>query len=180
MRTSAEMAGGTAVGFKGKVRGFNADAERRLKDMLTAIGKWAESESGMMTGHIKMSVSTDKGGITLNLTDMSEGVLIQGNLRPTPEAEFHIMAALTDVEKGDLEHKMVHAMEDSGVFLEFDHCGHSHDHNHHHDHDHDHSHNHNHDEECGCEGDARKEEPDPEEDEDEPRGKCCKRRYDFR
>ncbi len=178
MKTSMEMAGGTAVGFKGKVRGFNADAERRLRDMLTAIGKWAESESGMMTGHIKMSVSTDKGGITLNLTDMSEGVLIQGSLRPTPEAEFHIMAALTDVEKDDLEHEMLHAMEDSGVFLEFEHRGHCHDHDHRHDHDHDHVH----DEGCGCgcRDDDKAEEPDPEEDEDEPRGKCCRRKYDFR
>ncbi len=176
MKTSAEMAGGTAVGFKGRIRGFNADAERRLEDMLMAIGRWAESESGVMMGHIKMSVSTDKGGITLNLTDMSEGVLHHGSLRPTREAEFHIMAALTDVDRSELEHEMMHAMDDPGVFLEFDHRGHSHDHSY------DHEHVHGDDCGCGCRVGIRDDEPeqDPEEDEEEPRGKCCRRKYDFR
>ena len=179
MKTSAEMAGGTAVGFKGRIRGFNADAERRLGDMLMAIGRWAESETGAMIGHIKMSVSTDTGGITLNLTDLSEGVLHHGTLRPTREAEFHIMAALTDVDRSELEHEIMHAMDDSGVFLDFDHRGHSHDHTHDHNHDHEHVHDENCG--CGCRVDVQDEESEsPEEDEEEPRGRCCRRKYDFR
>ncbi|MPN32027.1 hypothetical protein SDC9_179503 [bioreactor metagenome] len=107
---------------------------------------------------------------------MSEGVLHHGSLRPTREAEFHIMAALTDVDRSELEHEMMHAMDDSGVFLEFDHRGHSHDHSH------DHEHVHGDDCGCGCRVGIRDDEPeqDPEEDEEEPRGKCCRRKYDFR
>lgn len=146
MKTSADMAGGTAAGFKGTIRGFNADAERRLDAMLMAVGRWAEAESGAMIGHIKMSVSSDRGGITLNLTDMSEGVMHRGSLRPTREAEFHFMAALTDVDKHELEHEMMHAMEDSGVFLEFE--GHSH--RHHGEGGHERHHEHDGSCKCGC------------------------------
>ena len=153
MTTSAEEAGGVGVGFTGHIHGFNADVEARLDSMMMQIGKWVEKEAGYLMGHIKMSVTVEGKGITLNLTDLSVGVEHHDRLRPCKEADFNLMAAVVDVDKGELEHAMMHAMEDSGVYFHVDEhecaCGHDHDHEHHHDHDehchcHDHEHDHEH------------------------------------
>ena len=156
---SEELAGGVGVGFTGHIHGFNADAEARLDAMMIQVGRWVEKEAGYLMGHIKMSVTVDGKGITLNLTDLSIGVEHHNRLRPSKEADFNFMAAVTDVSEGDLEHAMVHAMEDSGVYFHIDEhecaCGHDHSHehggheHHHHDHDHDH-HHHEHGEGCHC------------------------------
>ena len=108
-----------------------------------------------MMGHIKMSVSVDGVGITLNLTDLSIGVEHHDRLKPCKKADFNFMAAVVDVDGGELEHTMMHAMEDSGVYFHVDEhecaCGHHHDHDHEHHHDHEHEHHHHHDgEECHC------------------------------
>lgn len=147
-KTSAEMAGGVAVGFNGHIHGFNADAEARLDKMMLEVGKWIESETGMFLGHIKMSVTVNDKGITLNLTDLDVGVEHHESLAPSPKADFNFMVAVVDVDKGELEHRMHHAMEDSGVdFCLNDHecgCGH------HHEHSHEHEHEHEHGEHCSC------------------------------
>ena len=143
--TSAEMAGGVAAGFTGHIHGFNADCEARLDAMMIAVGRWVESEAGMLLGHIKMNVTVDGKGVTLNLTDLSRGVEHHDRLRPAVKADFNFMAAVLDVDRHELEHAMLHAMEDSGVDICMDEhecsCGHHHDHEHHH---HDHEHH------CGC------------------------------
>ena len=152
---SEELAGGVGVGFSGHIHGFNADVEARLDAMMMQVGKWVEKEAGYMMGHIKMSVSVDGVGITLNLTDLSIGVEHHDRLKPCKKADFNFMAAVVDVDGGELEHTMMHAMEDSGVYFHVDEhecaCGHHHDHDHEHHHDHEHEHHHHHDgEECHC------------------------------
>ncbi len=131
-KTSAEMAGGIAVGMTGHIHGFNADAEARLDAMMMEVGKWIYTEAGMFLGHVKMSVTKDGKGITLNLTNLDTGVEHHNSLSPCPVADFNFMAAVLDVDDEKLEHRILHAMEDSGVDICIDGDGHEH---HHHDHD---------------------------------------------
>lgn len=159
---SEELAGGVGVGFSGHIHGFNADVEARLDSMMMQVGRWVEKEAGYMMGHIKMSVTVDGKGITLNLTDLGIGVEHHDRLKPSREADFNFMAAVVDVDEGELEHAMMHAMDDSGIYFHVDEhecaCGHDHSHEHHHhdhegcchDHHHDHDHEHHHDGECHC------------------------------
>ena len=158
---SEELAGGVGVGFSGHIHGFNADVEARLDSMMMQVGRWVEKEAGYMMGHIKMSVTVDGKGITLNLTDLGIGVEHHDRLKPSREADFNFMAAVVDVDEGELEHAMMHAMDDSGIYFHVDEhecaCGHDHSHEHHHDHEgcchdhhHDHDHEHHHDGECHC------------------------------
>ncbi len=175
---SAEEAGGIAVGINGEINGFNADVEARLANALTDVGRWVEREAGALMGHIKMAVTSDDSTVTMNLTDLREGVMFRGKVRPCRRADFSFMAAVLDVEEDRLRHTVIHALEDSGVNMvleggvtphhhHHDHdcgCGHHHDHDHHdHDHHHDgecscghhhdhghHDHDHHHDGECSC------------------------------
>lgn len=151
--TSAELAGGVGVGFSGHIRGFNADVEARLERMLMQVGRWVEKETGAFMGHIKMSVTVDGEGITLNLTDLEVGVEHHDSLRPSSKTDFNFMSAVLDVDKGELEHAMVYAMEDSGVDFDIDEhecsCGHEHDHGRH-DHGCSHGHHHDRGHRCSC------------------------------
>ena len=156
-KTSIEEAGGCAVGLTGKINCFNADAEARFAKALMSIGEWVQQESGCLLGHIKAAITLDDGsGITLNLTDLENGVEHHGTLEPQEKVNFTFMCAVLDVDEGELRHRMYHAIDDSGLDYELDehvecHC---HDHDHHHDHDHDHEHGHHHHhhdgEECHC------------------------------
>ena len=158
-KTSIEEAGGCAVGLTGKINCFNADAEARFAKALLTIGEWVQKESGCLLGHIKAAITLDDGsGITLNLTDLENGVEHHGTLEPQEKVNFTFMCAVLDVDEGELRHRMYHAIDDSGLDYELDehvecHC-HDHDHHHHdHDHDHDHGHEHHHPhdgEECHC------------------------------
>ena len=154
---SAEMAGGKSIGLNGEIRGFNADVEARLADVLLQVGRWVERESGALMGHIKMAVSNGDQTMTMNLTDLDEGVLYHGKVRPSKSVQFSFMAAVLDVDDHELEHRTLHAFEDSGIMMDIQ--GHSsshHHHHHHHDgeechcHDHDHDHEHGEDCDCGC------------------------------
>jgi hypothetical protein len=164
-KTSIEEAGGVAVGLKGHIHGFNADAAARFSGALLITGKWVEKEAGSLLGHIKAAVYKEDGkGITFNLTDLGNGVEQHGTLPPQEKVDFSFMAAVLDVDPHELEHVMMDALEDSGIdyHLEGQHH-HDHDHGHHHDHDHDHDHHgHHHDEDevCHCKAcdDRRKEE----------------------
>ncbi len=158
-KTSFEEAGGCAAGISGRIGCWNADAEARLTGAMIEIGKWVEKEAGAMLGHIKAAVTLDDGtGVTYNLTDMSNGVEKHGNLDPQERVNFTFMSAVLDVDEHELQHRMYHAVDDSGLFYEIDehvecHC-HDHDHHHHegeecscgcgHDHHHDHEHHHHH------------------------------------
>ena len=156
-KTSIEEAGGCAVGLTGKINCFNADAEARFAKALLTIGEWVQKESGCLLGHIKAAITLDDGsGITLNLTDLENGVEHHGTLEPQEKVNFTFMCAVLDVDEGELRHRMYHAIDDSGLDYELDehvecHC-HDHDHDHAHDHDHDHGHEHHHHdgEECHC------------------------------
>ncbi len=162
--SSLEMAGGCAVGFTGTINGYNADAEARFANALLSVGKWVVAESGCLLGHIKAAIVKEDGsGITLNLTDLENGVEHHGTLGPQEKVKFSFMTAVVDVDEHELKHAMWHAIEDTGLDYVLDepvcHC-HDHDHHHHdgeecccgHDHDHEHGHEHHHHdgEECCC------------------------------
>ncbi len=159
-QTSLEVAGGCAEGLQGTITGWNADAEARLAKALLTVGEWVTKESGCLLGHIKAAVVDEDGnGITLNLTDIENGVEHHGTLEPMEKVRFAFMCAVLDVDEHELRHRMFHAIDDTGLDYELDehvecHC-HDHDHehgheHHHHDHDHDHDHHHEHGEGCGC------------------------------
>lgn len=149
-KTSIEEAGGCAVGLKGTLNGFNADAEARFSKALMQVGQWVQDQTGFLLGHIKAAIVLDDGsGITLNLTDLENGVEKHGQLDPQEKVNFTFMCAVLDVDEHELKHRMYHAIDDTGLDYELDehvecHC---HDHDHHHDHDHEH---HHHDGECEC------------------------------
>ncbi len=152
--TSIEQAGGCAVGLSGTITGFNADAEARFAKALMQVGQWVTAESGCLLGHIKAAIVKEDGsGITLNLTDVENGVEHHGTMDPQEKVSFTFMCAVLDVDEHELRHQMFHAIDDTGLDYELEehvecHC---HDHDHHHDHDHDHEHHHHHDgEECHC------------------------------
>lgn len=158
--TSLEVAGGCAEGLQGTITGWNADAEARMSKALMTIGQWVTKESGCLLGHIKAAIVDENGkGITLNLTDIENGVERHGELEPMEKVRFAFMCAVLDVDEHELRHRMFHAIDDTGLDYELDehvecHC-HDHDHHHHdhedgcHDHHHDHEHHH-HDGECCC------------------------------
>ena len=175
--TSLEEAGGCAEGLQGTITGWNADAEARMAKALLTVGQWVTKESGCLLGHIKAAVVDENGeGITLNLTDLENGVEHHGTLEPMEKVRFSFMCAVVDVDEHELRHRMFHAIDDTGLDYELDehvecHC-HYHDHHHYHDgeechcheHDHEHGHHHHHhDGECHChdhkegDGDAKPE-----------------------
>ena len=132
---SIKEAGGCAAGFRGKFYNFNADAEAKLDAALIAVGKFVQGESGCLLGHIKAAVINDKGeGITLNLIDMDNGVEHHGTIPRSDEVNFDFMCAVLDVDEHELTHKMLHAIDDSGIdyFIDKE----SLKHHHHHDHEH--------------------------------------------
>ena len=151
-KTSLEEAGGVATGVTGRIGCWNADSEARLCSAMMVVGKWVQSEAGTMLGHIKAAVTLDDGsGITLNLTDMNNGVEKHGELPPQDKVNFTFMSAVLDVDEHELHHVMHDAIDDSGLLYEIDehecHCHHHHDHDEEcccHDHDHEHHHGHEH------------------------------------
>ena len=140
--------------------------EARLAHVLMDVGRWVEREAGALMGHIKTAVSSDSATVTLNLTDLREGVLFHGRVRPSKSVRFSFMAAVLDVDEDRLRHTVLHALDDSGINMvleggvtphhhHHDHgcdCGHDHHHDHSHDHHHDCGcgHDHHHDHDCGC------------------------------
>ncbi|MDR2846396.1 MAG: hydrogenase nickel incorporation protein HypA [Candidatus Methanoplasma sp.] len=154
-KTSIEEAGGVAIGLTGHIHGFNADAEARLANALLDTGKWVEKESGALLGHIKAAIYLEDGkGVTLNLTDLENGVEHHGTLAPQEKVTFNFMSAVLDVDGHELEHVMVDALDDNGLNYHLDNHHHHHDHgdeccDHDHDGHHDHNHHgHGHEDEC--------------------------------
>ena len=149
--TSIEQAGGCAVGLSGTITGFNADAEARFAKALMQVGQWVTDESGCLLGHIKAAIVKEDGsGITLNLTDIKNGVEHHGTMDPQEKVHFTFMCAVLDVDEHELKHRMYHAIDDTGLDYELEEHVECHCHDHHHDHDHDHEHHHHHDGECHC------------------------------
>lgn len=159
--TSLEEAGGTAVGFTGTIMGFNAGAQASMAEALIEIGKWVTEKSGTLLGHIKCALYIEDGhGVTLNLTDMDNGVEIHGTLEPAEKVNFNLMCAVLDVDAAELDHEMHHVLDGTLLDIELDHhdclCGN-------HEHGHDHEHSHEHGECCGGHGHEH----------DHERGECC-------
>ena len=161
-QSSIEEAHGAATGFTGTIDNWNADAEEKFADALMAVGKFVQGESGCLLGHIKAAIYVEDGkGITLNLIDMDNGVEHHGTLARCDSVRFNFMCAVLDVEEMELQHRMIHAIDDSGMDYHIDkeslkHHHHDHDHEHGHE-DHEHEHHHHHDEhdheggfECSC------------------------------
>lgn len=165
--SSIEEAGGAAVGFRGHITGFNADAQARMTDALYEIGKWVGGESGVLLGHIKCAIYLEDGsGVTLNLIDMDNGVEVHGTLDPTEKVSFSLMCAVLDVDAAALDHMMHHVLEDTNLDIELEHhdC-HCHDHGHDHgDNGHKDAHDEHHHDDDG-ENDGRGH-----------HGGCCRRR----
>lgn len=131
VESSMDYAGGVAVGAKGHITNFNADAQARMINALMEIGKWIDEESGTFLGHIKCGIYLEDGtGVTLNLTSIDNGVEIHGVLEPTEKVGFSILCAALDVDKHELDHTMMHALEDTFLDIEITEGGHSHDHDH--------------------------------------------------
>ena len=155
--TSLEVAGGCAEGLQGTITGWNADAEARMSKALMTIGQWVTKESGCLLGHIKAAIVDENGnGITLNLTDIENGVECHGELEPMEKVRFAFMCAVLDVDEHELRHRMFHAIDDTGLDYELDehvecHC---------HDHDHEHHHHHDHEDGCCCD---KEQEPEKKE-----------------
>ncbi len=166
--SSIEDAGGTIIGVSGTISGFNADVAARLEKAIIRTGEFVTEEAGVLLGHIKAAVYLEDGrGLTLSMTNLESGVNRIGGLDPCEEAEFAFMAAVLDVDKHELEHAVLHFLDDTGICMEItsgqQHHHHDHDHEHHHDHghhhdgcgcgDHDHEHHHDHGHHhdgCGC------------------------------
>ncbi len=147
--TSLDDASGCAVGLQGSIVGWNADAEARMANALLTVGKWVAQESGCLLGHIKAAVVDENGaGVTLNLTDLDNGVEHHGTLEPMEKVRFAFMCAVVDVDEHELRHRMFHAIDDTGLDYELD--EHVECHCHDHDHEHEHGHEHHHDGECHC------------------------------
>ena len=141
---SIDEAGGIAVGFTGYITGFNADAQARMINALNEMGKWVEEKTGTFLGHIKCAFYIENGsGVTLNLTNMDNGVEIHGILEPSEKVGFNLLCAVLDVKETELDHFVHHALDDTFLDIELmSHDCHCHNHDHHHDHHHDHKHEH--------------------------------------
>lgn len=144
---SMDYTDGVTVKIKGYITNFNADAQARLSNALVEIAKWVNEESGRFTGYIKCGIYLEDGaGVTLDLTNLENGVEIQGVLEPTEKVGFKIVFAIPKIDKHELEHEIMHALEDSFLDIELTEGGHSHSHDndccgcggHHHKHHHHH------------------------------------------
>ena len=69
--------------------------------------------------------------------DMDNGVEHHGTLARCDSVRFNFMCAVLDVEEMELQHRMIHAIDDSGMDYHIDKESLKH---HHHDHDHEHGH----------------------------------------
>ena len=159
---SMDYAGGVAVGAEGFITNFNADAQARISNALMEIAKWVDEESGAFLGHVKCGIYLEDGsGVTLNLTNLDNGVEVHGTLEPTEKVGFSILCAVLDVDKHELEHTLMHALEDTFLDIELIRGGHHHEGDKHCNHGDDckcggHGHKHddhcNHGDDCKCGG----------------------------
>lgn len=111
----AESAGGTAYGLSFRVKGADASSLNGLSSVMMEVGGWVVDRAGYFLGHVKMSLdSGPKGAMTLNLTDIGNGVERHGDISFPADLEGRFMAAVLDVDKGGLERTMTDLMERRG------------------------------------------------------------------
>ncbi|MCQ2086197.1 MAG: hypothetical protein MJY54_02085 [archaeon] len=131
--TSIELSNGAAVGLTGHIHNFDANVEAELDRVMMEIGKWIESEAEIFLGHIKMAVTSNGKNITLNLTDLREGVKHHNVLGREKEVHFNFMVAVTDVDEHKLKDQTLHIMKDSKIKFCLEEHGCSCKHDEHHD-----------------------------------------------
>lgn len=118
---SMEDAGGVAVGITGSFPAFDKRGEDRLAEVLLETGRFVKARAGYLLGHIKASVTDESGGgVTLNLTNLDNGVERHGGLASAGGARFNFMCAVLDVDQDDLLEKMTDGIERSGLMPEID------------------------------------------------------------
>ncbi|MCQ2056364.1 MAG: hypothetical protein MJY64_02730 [archaeon] len=130
--TSIELSNGAAVGFTGHIHDFDANVETELDHVMMEIGKWVESEAEIFLGHIKMAITSNDKSITLNLTDLEEGVKHHNILGRVGNVHFNFMVAVTDVDEHKLKDQILHIMKNSKInfCLEEHECSCEHDEHH--------------------------------------------------
>ena len=99
---SAEEAGGTAFGISGSVQAMDVFLLEQLAEILMEIGKWVRTSSGTFLGHVKMAIISENGDMTLNLTDLKQGVDHHGAIALPADVNIRLMAAVLDVRHDEL------------------------------------------------------------------------------
>ncbi len=117
---SKELADAGTFGLKADFHAHPAIASKDLvalmERLLKDVGTRVVEEKGMLLGHIKAFVTTDRGTLKINLIDMDLGPETLDRLSsPTVErGEIKFMAALVGLE----DHEVEDIMEDSLGILE--------------------------------------------------------------
>lgn len=118
--SSKELADAGTFGLKADFHAHPAIASKDLvalmERLLKDVGTRVVEEKGMLLGHIKAFVTTDRGTLKINLIDMDLGPETLDRLSsPTVErGEIKFMAALVGLE----DHEVEDIMEDSLDILE--------------------------------------------------------------
>jgi hypothetical protein len=109
--------GGTAHGLNAFIENTDRSTLSSLGNAMTEVGEWIEAAAGYLLGHVKVAVTTEKGTVTLNLTDLDTGVEYHGELPDGIYADIRFMAAVLDVEHGELAERMKRALISNGFKL---------------------------------------------------------------
>jgi len=109
--------GGTAHGLNAFIEPTTSSTLNSLDAAMVEVGKWIRSQAGYLLGHVKVAVTTSEGTVTLNLTDLETGVEYHGSLQEGIRADIRFMAAVLDVDHGELAERMRDALLLNGFKL---------------------------------------------------------------
>jgi pheromone shutdown protein TraB len=137
---SKELADAGSFGLKAVFHAHPAIPSKELvslmETLLRTVGTKVVEERGMMLGHIKAFVTTERGTLKVNLIDMDIGIETVDRLTsPTVDrGEIKFMAALVGLDDHDVEDIMEDSLEILEDRLELEMAEHEHDHHDHEDH----------------------------------------------
>ncbi|MCL2143541.1 MAG: hypothetical protein FWH44_04715 [Methanomassiliicoccaceae archaeon] len=114
MADPSGIPGGTAHGLNAYADTTDADTVPSLDRAMIATAEWITSSAGTFLGHVKMAVSAGSRTMTLNLTDLGTGVEHHGSLEDGVRADIRFMAAVLDVDHGELAEVMKEALASNG------------------------------------------------------------------
>ena len=109
--------GGTAHGLNAFHPAMSASVLRDLDSVMTEVAEWIKDTAGCFLGHVKMAVTEGNRTMTLNLTDLGTGVEHHGSLADDVRVEIRFMAAVVDVDHGELAERMRNALTSKGFKL---------------------------------------------------------------
>jgi len=109
--------GGTGHGLSAFHPSLSVSVLNALASAMTEVGEWIKGSAGCFLGHVKSAVTAGEKTMTLNLTDLGTGVERHGALTEGVHADIRFMAAVVDVDKGELADKMRSAMISRGFRL---------------------------------------------------------------